>query len=88
RAFDVTGTARQTAFEQLGERAYESAQEVVVRNAKEEAVTVQVLGDFPPDWEMRSESHPHDTRDATTPVWTLEVPAGGETTLTYRVRVR
>lgn len=88
RAFDVTAEARQTAFDQLGERTYETAQEVVIENAKDREVTVQVLGSFPADWEIRFESHPHDTRDVRTPVWTLDVPAGGETVLTYRVRVR
>jgi hypothetical protein len=47
-----------------------------------------VLGNFPADWEMRAESHPHELENASTPVWTLEVPAGGETVLTYRARVR
>jgi hypothetical protein len=88
RAFDVTATARQTAYEQLGERSYETAQEITVKNAKDTAVAVQVLGNFPADWEMRSESHPHELENASTPVWTLEVPAGGETVLTYRARVR
>jgi hypothetical protein len=87
RAFDVTATARQTEFEQLGERRYETTQQITVRNAKDRAVTVQVLGNFPPDWEMREESAPHARRNASTPVWTLEVPAEGETVLTYRVRV-
>jgi hypothetical protein len=88
RAFDVTATARQTAYEQLGERSYETAQEITVKNAKDTAVAVQVLGNFPADWEMRAESHPHELENASTPVWTLEVPAGGETVLTYRARVR
>ena len=88
RAFDVTATARQTAYEQLGERSYETAQEITVKNAKDTAVEVQVLGNFPADWEMRAESHPHELENASTPVWTLEVPAGGETVLTYRARVR
>lgn len=88
RAFDVTATARQTAYEQLGERSYETAQEITVRNAKDTAVEVQVLGSFPAEWEMREESHPHERENASTPVWTLQVPAGGETVLTYRARVR
>lgn len=87
RAFDVTATARQTAYEQLGERSYETAQEITVKNAKDTAISVQVLGSFPSDWEMRSESHPHELENASTPVWTLDVPAGGETVLSYRVRV-
>jgi hypothetical protein len=88
RAFDVTATARQTAFAQLGERQYETAQEITVKNAKARAVTVQVVGAFPPDWEMRAESAAHTRRNASTPVWTLEVPPEGETVLSYRVRVR
>jgi hypothetical protein len=87
RAFDVTATARQTAYEQLGDRSYETAQEIAVKNAKDTAVEVQVLGSFPSDWEMRAESHPHELENASTPVWTLEVPAGGETVLSYRARV-
>jgi hypothetical protein len=88
RAFDVTATARQTAYERLGERSYETAQEITVRNAKDTAVAVQVVGSFPADWEMRQESHSHELENASTPVWTLQVPAGGETVLTYRARVR
>ncbi len=88
RAFDVTATARQTAYEQLGDRSYETAQEIAVQNAKDTAVEVQVLGSFPADWEMRAQSHPHELENASTPVWTLKVPAGGETVLTYRARVR
>jgi hypothetical protein len=87
RAFDVTATARQTDYETLGDRSYETAQEIVVENAKTEPVEVRVVGNFPPQWEMRAESHPHARETASTPVWTLEVPARGETTLTYRVRV-
>ncbi|WP_169816590.1 DUF4139 domain-containing protein [Rhodovibrio salinarum] len=88
RAFDVTATARQTDYTQLSERSYETAQEITVSNAKDQAVQVKVRGHFPADWEMRRESHSHDSEDASTPVWTLEVPAGGETVLSYRVRVR
>ncbi|MBK1671433.1 hypothetical protein CKO28_25875 [Rhodovibrio sodomensis] len=88
RALDVTATARQTAYEQLSERSYETAQEITVKNAKDTPVEVQVLGNFPADWEIRQESHPHELQNASTPVWTLQVPAGGETVLTYRARVR
>ena len=88
RAFDVTATARQTAYDQLSDRGYETEQEITVKNAKDTAVSVRVLGNFPADWEMRQESHPHELETASTPVWTLEVPAGGETVLSYRARVR
>lgn len=86
-AFDVTAESRQTAFERIGERSYETAQEIVLRNAKDRAIEVQVIGSFPGDWRMIEESHDHDLRTAREPVWTVSVPAEGEETLSYRVRV-
>jgi hypothetical protein len=37
---------------------------------------------------MVSESQPHTAETATRPVWRVAVPAEGEATLTYRVRVQ
>ncbi len=86
-AFDVTGRARTTGFERISQRAYELAREVVVGNAKAEPVAVEVVGRFPHDWRIIEESHPHETETAAQPLWRLRVPAEGETTLSYRVRV-
>ncbi len=87
QAFDVTGEARQTAFEQLAAGSFEAAQEVTLRNAKARAVSVKVTGDLPPGWKMLDQSANHETETATRVAWTLEVPAGGETVLTFKVRV-
>ncbi|RDD60722.1 DUF4139 domain-containing protein [Ferruginivarius sediminum] len=87
-AFDITAKARQKVFERIGERAYETAQEIVLKNAKDRDVTVRIIGRFPPEWTMLSESHPHEAETATQPVWTIDVPSGGAATLTYRVRVQ
>ena len=87
QAFDVTGEARQTAFEQLAAGSFEAAQEVTLRNAKARPVSVKVTGDLPPGWKMLDQSANHETETATRVAWTLEVPAGGETGLTYKVRV-
>lgn len=86
-AFDITARAAHTAVDRISRDTYESAQEIVVENAKDEAVTVEVAGFFPPTWKMLSESSPHEKETASQVVWELEVPAGGSTTLTYRVRV-
>ncbi len=86
-AFDVTAESRQTAFERIGDRSYESAQEVVLRNASDREIEAEVIGSFPEDWRMIEESHPHERRTASEPVWTVAIPAEGEETLTYRVRV-
>lgn len=90
-AFDVTATRKQTAFESLPStdssvRISESAYEIVLKNAKPERVTVQVRESIPGSWKIVQENEPH-TRDGTTAVWNVKVPAKGQTTLRYRVRV-
>lgn len=92
-AFDVTADKKQTDFrrrEPTNKASYvfESAYEIVLRNAKTEAVTVTVREPVPGDWTMLEQSHPHVKAAAGTAQWQVQVPAGGSTTLKYRVLVR
>jgi hypothetical protein len=87
-AFDVTADKKQTDFKKVGDRTFESAYEVVLKNAKPEAVTVKVQEPMPGDWTVVSESHKHTKEAAGTAVWMVDVPAEGSAKLTYRVRVR
>lgn len=92
-AFDVTASKKQTAFEKKAdygpyEYVFESAYEITLKNAKEEAVTVKVLEPMPGDWKVLSESHPHAREASGTALWEVPVPAEGEAVLTYRVEVR
>jgi hypothetical protein len=43
---------------------------------------------MPGDWVMLSESQPHIKAASGTAEWKVALPAEGQTTLTYRVRVR
>jgi hypothetical protein len=86
-AYDVTARATRTVFERLSDRAYETGQKIVVKNAKDEVVEVVVAGQLPPGWTMREENAPHEQDSASRVSWRLTVPAGGETELTYRIRV-
>ncbi|OYY75138.1 MAG: DUF4139 domain-containing protein [Gammaproteobacteria bacterium 28-57-27] len=91
-AFDVTADKKQTDFKKIGgtgryNYVFESAYEIVLKNAKTEAVTVTVREPMPGDWTMVNESHPHQKAAAGTAEWQIKVPAEGQTTLTYRVRV-
>lgn len=86
RAFDVTGTARTTAFERLAKTSFEIAQEITLGNAKDEAVEVKVIGNLPRGWKMLSESLPHQAETAHRVAWSVTVPAKGEAKLTYRLR--
>ena len=90
-SFDVTGSRKQTLFEILPSenqsvRQYESAYEIVLKNAKNTGVIVQVREPIPGSWRILQENYPH-TKDGTTAVWRVSVPAGGQAILSYRVRV-
>ncbi|MDZ7596639.1 MAG: DUF4139 domain-containing protein [Thiobacillus sp.] len=92
-AFDVTADRKQTDFKKLAgtsryNAVFESAYEIVLKNAKPEAVTVMVREPMPGDWEMVSESQPHTKAASGMAEWSVSVPAGGQATLGYRVRVK
>lgn len=92
-AFDVTADKKQTDFKALPDKgkynyAFESAYEIVLKNAKKEAVTVKVQEPMPGDWRVLNESHTHIKGSSNTAVWNVTVPAEGSTTLTYRALVR
>ena len=59
-----------------------------LRNAKPEAVKVKVREPIPGDWQMLESSHEQEKVSANLAEWVIEIPAEGETVLTYRVRVR
>ncbi|KIO49202.1 DUF4139 domain-containing protein [Nitrosospira sp. NpAV] len=92
-AFDVTADKRQTDFQRLGGEGrhaaiFETAYQIVLKNAKKEAVTVIVREPVPGDWTMISESQPHTKAASGIAEWKISVPADGKTTLIYRVRVK
>ncbi len=92
-AFDVTADKKQTDFKVLpnpsrGHSAFESAFELVLKNAKKQKVTVQVQEPIGGDWQIVSESHPHTKANSHLAVWKIDIPAEGSTTLTYRAIVK
>jgi hypothetical protein len=93
-AFDVTAEKKQTDFKRIAAASrgsygvFESAYEVKLKNAKNEAVTIKVVEPVPGDWEVLNESHPHTKAAANWATWNVSVPAGGSTTLIYRVRTK
>jgi hypothetical protein len=92
-AFDVTADKKQTDFKKLagtGKYNYvsESAYELVLKNAKKEAVIVTVQEPMPGDWQVLSSSHPYTKSASNTAVWKISVPAEGNTKLVYRSLVK
>jgi hypothetical protein len=85
------GERVQTDFKQVSDKVIEESFRITVRNQKEkEAVQVRAVEHLyrASDWEITAESAPHTKLDAGTVEWKLDVPAGGETSVTYTVRYR
>lgn len=91
-AFDLTADKKQTDFQKLGtagrNTTIETAYQIVLNNAKKEAVTVTVREPIPGDWTMVSESMPHKKAASNVAEWKVKVPAESSTTLNYRVRIK
>jgi len=92
-AFDMTADKKQTDFTRLpnsakGGASFESAFEIVLKNAKKETVNVVVQEPIPGDWKMLSESQKHTKAAGNTAVWHISVPPESSTKLNYRVQVR
>jgi hypothetical protein len=87
-AFDVVGDRRQMDFDVIGDCTTESEWQIQLRNHKDEEVEVELMEPIGADWQILSSSHRHEKLDAHTVKFTVKVPANGETTVTYRVRVR
>ena len=92
-AFDVTADKKQIDFKKLpelskGNALFESAYEIVLKNAKKVPVIVKVQEPIPADWKVLQESHKHEKVTSNTAVWKVSVPAEGTSTLSYRVQVR
>ncbi len=89
-AVDIGIQYEQTAFttDDLPEKTFESGQKIVVSNAKDQPVVVWLREQFPGAAKILAESLEHRNFSGGAADWAVEVPAKGETTLTYRVRVQ
>jgi hypothetical protein len=87
-AFDIVGERHQTDFRQLGKDVIEESFEITLRNHKSAAVEVRAVEHLFRwnQWDIVKESAEHTKLDQGTAEWRLEVPANGETKLTYTVR--
>ncbi|MDQ6941348.1 MAG: DUF4139 domain-containing protein [Candidatus Eremiobacteraeota bacterium] len=86
-SFDVTANKKQTGFRVITSgHTYESEYEIVLRNAKPVAQNVLVVEPVSGDWSILRSSAPYRKSSSSTVSWSLRVPPGGSTTLTYGVR--
>lgn len=87
-AFDLTAQRTQLSYEQRGSRESASSYRVQLHNAKSDAATVQVLEQFPGEWEVLSSTVAPERLSSSSVRFPVAVPAGGDATLEYRVRVK
>lgn len=90
-AFDLTAERERNSFQldRAGRQMTESFT-ITLRNARDDAATITVVEPMSrwSDWTISSSSVPPAKRDAQHAEFEVEVPAGGETVLTYVVRYR
>ncbi|MGI9039440.1 MAG: DUF4139 domain-containing protein [Gemmatimonadota bacterium] len=87
-SFDVVGDRRQTDYDVISSCVSESSWEIKLRNHKDDASVIQIMEPVGGDWDILSSSHAADNLDAHTFRFEVSVPARGEATVNYRVRVR
>lgn len=85
-AFDLTATRTQTRYASLA-TSTELGYRLVLRNQQNEPVEVEVIEHVPGDWTVLSASHPYERIAADTLRFRPTLPAQGEVTLSYEVRV-
>ena len=85
-AFDVTSQATLVSQEKVSKTRSRYSMKYLVRNARPEAVTVELRqGGLWRDGEVKAESLKSRRIDARTLGWSVPVPANGETVLTFTV---
>ena len=90
-AFDVTAKRVQTTYTTRRDslNTWATADySVTLTNAKDSAVTVEVLEQRPGEWVVLSSSVPGEKISSSTTKFRVTVPARGSRVLTYRVRVK
>jgi hypothetical protein len=85
-AFDVTVQPTQEAEQAVDKKRTRHEMTYLVRNAKDQPVTVQLRqGTYLPNLKVLEESIKSDRVDASEVQWDVQVPAQGETKLTFKV---
>ena len=90
-AFDLTAKRIQTSYSTQRDSTRRTiamaGYRVTVANAKDSTATVEVLEERGGEWAVIASSVPPEKLSSTRTRFTVRVPAHGEATLTYRVRV-
>ncbi|HUZ47622.1 MAG TPA: DUF4139 domain-containing protein [Terriglobia bacterium] len=86
-AFDVRAERKQTDFERLGNNLYEEAFQITLHNHKTEPISVEVNEPLGGQWTILNSNYKYEKISAFSVRFTVPVAAGGNSVLTYRVRI-
>ena len=86
-AFDVVSERKQIDFEKIASNVYEVEYELVIRNHKSTAVTVEANEPIGGTWRIIRSTHEYTKTDAWAAQFNVQVPSDSAATLRYRVRV-
>lgn len=84
-AFDLVAERTRIAHRKRGERSWETTWSVELRNGGEHDVMIEVFESFHGDWTLQAANLPHESLSAHLLRFDVAVPAGGSSTLEYRV---
>lgn len=87
-AFDISADARLIGSTQPAAGVTEKEYEITIKNGSQHNVTVTILENFNGTWRILKESQASEKPTARQAQWTVAVPAGGESKLTYQVQER
>lgn len=88
KSFDVTIRRSQTAFKQYARNHFMASYRVVIKNAKKTMETIRLEQQFPNGWTLHDTSHEVKSTSGSSAIWSVQVPAGQDVSLTYRVEVK
>jgi len=86
-AFDIKAESRQMSYERINNRASKSSYEVVIRNHKKEAVTVEVTVPVSGDWKVSS-GPSYRKLNANLIAFDVPVAASGSAKIDYTIDVK
>ncbi|KEA61728.1 hypothetical protein ADIMK_4185 [Marinobacterium lacunae] len=84
-AFDIGIEQTQSLYERQGNTT-RTGYQVTLSNAGKTAKSIELTANFNQNWKITQSSAPAKTQGAQA-AWTIQVPAGGKTTLSYQVEL-
>jgi hypothetical protein len=85
-AFDVLAEESQTDHKKISSKVYEDTYQIILKNRKQEDITVEVERNLGLNWEIINSSLKYTKKNAQTIIFEVPVQKDSETKLTYTVR--